>query len=127
MKDFLVVSKCSEKELPVPSEWRQTFSRIVEAFRTGDFKIEKGIPSVQPISNEDAKRIADNIDSYGSRLDRLPEETWDTSVCRWMDGYWDVLVDLFTVQEGLSDLVLFTRVYENGSSYEFQIQSVNVP
>jgi hypothetical protein len=57
----------------------------------------------------------------------LPEETWKTSACQWMRGYWDVLVDLFTVEEGASDLALAVRVYEEGSAYAFDIQSVHVP
>jgi hypothetical protein len=44
-----------------------------------------------------------------------------------MRGYWDVLVDLFTVEEGASDLVLAVGVYEKGSAYIFEVQSVHVP
>ena len=41
-------------------------------------------------------------------------------------GYWEVLVDLFTVEEGCSDLALFVRVYPREGSYVFQILSVHV-
>lgn len=41
--------------------------------------------------------------------------------------YWDVLVDVFTVEEGRSDLVLFARVFERGDGYRFEIASVHVP
>lgn len=71
--------------------------------------------------------MARNVDAYGARLASLPEEAWNTSVCQWMVGYWDVLVDLFTIDEGLSDLVLAVRVYEDGVGYSFKIQSVYVP
>ena len=57
----------------------------------------------------------------------LPEEVWLTSACQWMREYWDVLVDLYTVEEGVSELALALRVFENGSSCEFQVQSVRVP
>jgi len=126
MKELLAVSK-SEGELPVPSEWRQTFIRIVEEFRSGNFRIGQNIPGVRPLSHRDAERIKFNISSYDSELSELSEETWETSVCRWMNGYWDVLVDLSTVQGGLSDLVLFSRVYELDGSYEFVVTSVHVP
>lgn len=38
-----------------------------------------------------------------------------------------VLVDLYTVEEGASDLVLAMRVYEKRSAFEFEILSVYVP
>jgi hypothetical protein len=44
-----------------------------------------------------------------------------------MDGHWEVMIDLFTVEEGASDLVLALRVYEKGLSYSFDIQLVYVP
>jgi hypothetical protein len=60
-------------------------------------------------------------------LTSLPEATWETSACQWTGEYWDVLVDLFTIEEGASDLALAVRVYEDGSGYSFEIQSVHVP
>lgn len=50
-----------------------------------------------------------------------------TSVCQWVGGYWDVLIDLYTVEESVSDLALSVRVYETAAGYEFDIQSVHVP
>jgi hypothetical protein len=126
MKDLIEVIKDENKERPVPSEWRPTFFRIVEAFKAGDFKLENEIPNVQPLSDGEAQRIEGNIRAYGSELICLPEESWDTSVYIWMGEYWEVLVDLF-VSESLSDLVLFTRVYERGLVYEFDVESVHVP
>lgn len=119
--------KSDHIELPVPSEWRKTLSKIVESFARQDYKISTNISGVEPLSNDEAKRISENINSYGGKIVRPPEETWRTSVYRWMGGYWEVLVDLFTDIEGQSDLVLFIRVYENNPGYRFTIQSVHVP
>jgi len=44
-----------------------------------------------------------------------------------MKGYWDVMIDLYSIEEGASDLILLVRVYEKGSSYIYEIQSVHVP
>jgi len=44
-----------------------------------------------------------------------------------MLDYWEVLVDLYTVNENASDLVLFARVYEEDQRYCFEIESVHVP
>jgi len=44
-----------------------------------------------------------------------------------MGGYWDALVDLFTEEEGRSDLVLSLHVREGGGEYLFEVMSVHVP
>ena len=88
------VLKDEDKQRPIPSLWRNTFSEIVEAFKEGDFCLERGVAGVRPISATKAARISSNIKSYGAQLTSLPEEAWNTSMCQWMQGYWDVLVDL---------------------------------
>lgn len=127
MTDDVLVSKDEANQSPVPNMWRSTFCHIVEAFKDGDFRLGKGIVGVCPISSLDAATIEENLRSYGATLTSLPERTWETSVSQWMQGYWDVLIDLFTVEEGASDLVLAARVYEQGRGYAFEIQSVYVP
>jgi hypothetical protein len=44
-----------------------------------------------------------------------------------MGGHWNVLIDLFTIEEGASDLVLEVKVREDGAGYSFEIHSVYVP
>lgn len=127
MSETVLVSKDENNQAPVPTEWRGAFVRVVEAFREGDFRLERGVVGVRPISPEDAERMERNVKSYGAKLAALPDETWKTSACQWMRGYWDVLIDLYTVEEGPSDLALAVRVYEEGQAYVFDIQSVHVP
>ncbi len=127
MTESVAILKDENEERPIPTLWRNTLAEIVEAFKNGDFKLECGVAGVQPISDEEATRIAGNIDAYGNQLTSLPDDSWRTSVHRWMREYWEVLVDLFTVDEGESDLVMFVRVYEDGSAYRFEVQSVHVP
>ena len=57
----------------------------------------------------------------------LPEETWNSSVCMWYGDHWDVLVDLWTQEEGPSDLVLSATVSEKEMVFVFAIQLVHVP
>lgn len=121
------IPKDENNQIPVPVIWRNTFIDVIEAFKEGDFELERGVAGVRPIAARDATRIANNIEDYGAHLISLPVDTWQTSVCQWMRGYWDVLVDLFTLEEGASDLVLAVRVYEEGASYSFEIESVYVP
>ena len=122
-----IVPKDENNQVSVPQCWRPTIRQIVRAFADEDYQIRQGIRAVRPLSEEDAARIADNVQNYGSRLVALPEQSWDTSVCQWMIGYWEVLVDLFTEEEGRSDLVLHLLVFEEEKSYSFEIQGVYVP
>ncbi|HEU4852916.1 MAG TPA: hypothetical protein VFT37_12255 [Telluria sp.] len=127
MSDWMTVSKDEFNQSLIPSAWRETFSKIVEGLKQGDFNLVRQVPGVRPISPEDAARLARNIKCYGASVVSLPLETWETSTCQWMIGYWDALIDLYTVEEGASDLVLAVRVYEDGSNYQFEISSVHVP
>lgn len=127
MSDLVSVLKDEHGQQPVPSVWRNTLTEIVEAFKEGDFALARGIAGVRPISADDAEGIAGNIQDYGAQLASLPEETWRTSVCQWLGKHWDVMVDLFTEEEGASDLILHVRVYEEGSAYTFEVHLVYVP
>jgi hypothetical protein len=126
MTEFVEVTK-SEDEGPVPTVWREPLSQAVESFSYGDFRLKSGIAGVDPVTEEDANSILSNIEAYGAELSSLPEESWDTSVCRWTGVGWELLVDLFTVKEGLSDLVMFARVTENNGAYRIKIDTVHVP
>lgn len=127
MSKTIPVLKDVDGQRPIPSVWRNTFIDVVDAFRRSDFSLAGGVAGVHPLSQETATRIASNIKSYGAQLAALPDESWQTSACQWMGNYWDVLVDLFTIEEGASDLTMAVRVYEEGATYVFEIQSVYVP
>lgn len=127
MENEIKSSKDEEKQQPIPSAWRQTICEIVEAFKRGDFQLSNSVTGVRQLSLKDAERIERNIEKYGAHLTSLPADTWETSVCQWMRGYWNALIDLYTFEEGASDLALSVRVYEAVEGYEFQIESVYVP
>jgi hypothetical protein len=121
------VVKDEDAEHAIASAWRPTFRAIVSAFVVGDFRLGRGIASVEPVSESTAKQIRDYVADYGETLVELPEESWKTSVAQWMGTHWDVLVDLWTLGEGRSDLVLGARVYETETGYRYQIGIVYVP
>lgn len=127
MSDFIPISKDEKDQQPIPTAWRATLLEIVEAFKDGDYILSRGVKGVRPVSQKRAKAMADNVSDYGARLVSLPEKAWQSSVSMWMLDYWEVLVDLFTVEEGASDLVLHVRVFEVGSGYEYEIVNVYVP
>jgi len=113
--------------LPVPSPWRKTIHDIVEAFREKDFILARSVPNVNPVPQREATWLAEYIEDYGDELAELPDETWATSVCERVGDFWDISVDLYTVNEGHSDMVLELRVREDGNGYVFEVRSVYVP
>jgi len=121
------VEKNEDDELPVPTVWRPTLSAIIQAFKDKDYRLTRGVAAVEPVSDEVATMIARSVEYYGSDLAVLPEQAWETSVYRWMWDYWEVIVDLYTVQEGQSDLAMFVQVFEDGDAYRFKVHSVHVP
>ncbi|WP_425460059.1 DUF7668 domain-containing protein [Exilibacterium tricleocarpae] len=89
--------------------------------------LSRGVPGVCPVPPGTEKQIKDYIQDYGEELILLPSETWESSVYIWMRGHWDVLIDLWTVSEGRSDLVLGADVTEGENGYILEISMVYVP
>lgn len=124
MEDYVGIEKNEDKELPVPTVWRDSISKIVDSIPFG--KTMENLPYLAHVSPEDAKYFSKNISDYGKIIDPVSPMTWVTSIYLWMDGYWDVLVDLFSGGERI-DLVLFLRVTESDDGYKFYVESIHVP
>ena len=120
------ILKDEEREHPVPSVWRSKLRDIVEALKDGNFNL-CGLVDVELQDDEAAAVIARHIKDYGFTLTSLLDTSWDTSVCQWQLEYWEVIVDLFTVEEGCSDLVLHVHVFERVGGFDFKVQFVYVP
>lgn len=125
MASFVPIEKDDQEETAVPTAWRSVIHDIVESVRNKRFE-EKSI-GVVDVSFDDAAQIEDTITSYGCTLIELPDAAWDSSVCRWTGTYWQLLVDLYTAEEGQSDLVLFVNVHESSGKYVFTVDSMHVP
>jgi hypothetical protein len=119
--------KATEVEGAVPLDWREVLTAIANAVASGDFSRLSLDARVAPVSQELAQRTRESVESYGATLTALPEETWQTSVCSWQVGHWSVLVDLWTIEEGCSDLVMQVRVTESEDRFLFTLYLVYVP
>jgi len=123
----VLVEKNEEEELPIPHIWRPIFKNIVKAFVNKDYNLSVGVNNVNLVSDKTAEQIQEYIEDYGEELIDLPDETWDTSVYIYYSEYWNVIIDLFTKNEGLSDLVLNAEVREKDNNYVVDINLVYVP
>ncbi|TMP48422.1 MULTISPECIES: hypothetical protein [unclassified Pseudoalteromonas] len=121
-----MVVKDEQKELPIPVEWRQTLYAVAGCLVKNDYQSISKIPLVSKLPETTSIQINSYIKDYGEELISLPEDVWDSSVYIWQRGYWDVLVDLWTRNEGHSDLVLSVRVYQEQESYRCEVQMVCV-
>ena len=112
---------------PVPDSWRSVLADIVSALARGDFALAKPLTNVNPVQDRIAEQMRAYILDYGATLIDLPSATWESSCAQWMGKYWIVLVDLWTLEEGRSDLVLEVKVVEHGNEYRFTVELVYVP
>jgi len=111
----------------IPSAWRPALSGIVAAFVKGDYLLADGIADVQAVFQETAEHIQSYLRKYGATLKSLPDDSWNSSVCIWTGSHWDFLVDLYTDEEGASDLVLSGHVTETNSGFQIAVHMVYVP
>ena len=121
------VEKNEENKLPIPHIWRSSFKEIVKAFVKGDYSLSSEIKNVNSISDETTVQIKEYIEDYGEELIELPNETWESSVYISYGNYWNVLIDLFTKEEGLSDMVISAEIREKNEEYEIEVKQVYVP
>jgi len=111
----------------IPLEWRVTLRQIVDQFVVGDYRLKTWVAGVEPIDASCALQIQKYVEDYGVTLAPLPEETWESSVCIWYGEHWEAVVDLWTKEEGRSDLVLHAHITPANPGFLFRIYSVYVP
>lgn len=116
------------REILVPEAWRATISEIVLSLVRDDPVMAAGQPDVLLVSTGVSSACRAAIRAYGDvSIVPLPAQAWETSVCRWQGDRWHCVVDLWTRQEGRSDLVLDLDVFEEGDRYLFTVNLVHVP
>jgi hypothetical protein len=116
-----------EAEHELPQSWREVFTQIVAQFVRDDFQLADLPRNLCALVDADlAADMKANVQAYGDSLAPLDESVWDRSVYRWMDGYWQVLVDLSTCSEAVSDLALHCRI-EDSNPPRLSVNSIHVP
>jgi len=115
------------RQHPIPSAWRRTFEQVVNALADGDFALTSCGANVSLSIPEASSQMQKYIQEYGATLIALPQDSWLSSVCIWYGNHWDALIDLWTKEEGRSDLVLKARITEAASGINVQVDMVYVP
>ena len=126
MVNDIPVDKNEDLELPIPTIWRAKISEIVSIIRKVPDLNFNNISYVDKMDPKSIRFISAALTDYGGDIGPASMPTWVTSVYRWMNGYWQVLVDLYSGGEP-TDLVLFMRVVEIGGEYRFCVESIHVP
>ena len=116
-----------DKEHPIPEGIRPRFRELVAAVVAGDFQLSNHkLDGVAPIDARLADFIAGQIDAYGAKLAPLSEEVWERSIYAWDGPNWRFLIDLTTIDEPVSDLVLHARLADDREGL-IEVWSVHVP
>lgn len=116
-----------EKEHPIPDDWRDTISQVVTQLCNGNFELANSAENISLRSTDLAHINKQNVLDYVSKLTPLLGSSWDRSCCQWMGEHWDLITDLCTHEEGVSDLVLSARVYPLHSGFKFDFGLIYVP
>ncbi len=112
---------------PIATDWRPMLTAVVERFVKGDFSLSSPVPGVLPVDPDIAKQNKDYVTEYGQPLVNLSIEVWNSSCAQWIGKHWDIIVDLCTATEGVSDLVLTGKVANVNGNPMFTVGLIYVP
>lgn len=112
---------------PIATDWRPVLTAVVERFIKGDFNLSNPVSGVLPVDPDVARQNKDYVTEYGQQLVSLSNEVWNTSCAQWMGKYWEIIVDLCTATEGVSDLVLTGKVANVNGQPVFSVGLIYVP
>ncbi|NQZ33726.1 MAG: hypothetical protein HRU06_20860 [Oceanospirillaceae bacterium] len=112
---------------PISALWRPLLLEVIARLAKGDFELSNIVEGVLAVDPEVATINRENVLDYGEILTQLPAAAWDTSCAQYMGTYWEILVDLYTIGEGASDLVLHGRMSEFSGKPQFEVGLIYVP
>jgi hypothetical protein len=120
------LEKNEEIEQSIPLSWRPAIASIVDDIIHRNLDNKCDLPHRVIVDSADAAPIYQTVDRRSINLSSLSDATWKSSVCRWMSSHWYLLIDM-SIDEELSDLVLFIDLYEHEGSQSFIVKSLHVP
>lgn len=127
MTNKIVPLEDDHAEHPIATDWRPILTEVVERFVEGDFCLSSPVPGVLPVDPDIARLNKEYVSSYGQPLISLSNEVWNSSCAQWMGKNWEIIVDLCTETEGVSDLVLTGKVANVNGQPAFTVGLIYVP
>ena len=119
----------SGEDEPVPVAWRPAIESVVERLAAKDYAglARDGLVSHSAQANDPG--IGTWLEDYPATLTRLPAEAWDHAergrLSNSPEAWW-VVVDLWTAEEGRSDLSMEATVQEVDGKVRVVIDNVHV-
>lgn len=116
-------------ESPVPERWQAVLGEIVHRLVVGDYAGLAADGLVSYTDDPADTSIGRWIEDYPAHLVDLPDEAWAYSEHGpWVNapGSWWVIVDLWTAEEGRSDLSMEATVWDDGISTSAKVDNVHV-
>lgn len=127
MTDKILPLEDEHAEHPIATDWRPILTEVVERFVEGDFSLSSPVLCVLPVDPDIARLNKEYVSSYGQPLISLSNEVWNSSCAQWMGKHWEIIVDLCTETEGVSDLVLTGKVANVNGQPAFTVGLIYVP
>ena len=109
MDNFVI--KDENLELPVPLMWRESLESLANSFVLNKFPLVDAQFKLAKYDTEIITLNFDNISDYPEKLGLLSERSWDTSIFQWVDGYWEVLIDLSNEKGEIDDSTRILRFH----------------
>ncbi|SEI11930.1 hypothetical protein SAMN05660691_03886 [Rheinheimera pacifica] len=127
MSQNIVAVEDEHASHPIATDWRPMLAEVVERFVKGDFNLSNPVSGVLPVETDVARHNKDYVTSYGQPLASLSNEVWNSSCAQWMGTHWDIIIDLCTATDGISDLVLTGKVVNINGKAMFTVGLIYVP
>lgn len=127
MSNHIVSIEDEHASHPIATNWRPILTEVVDRFIKGDFSLSSPISGVLPVGPDVARQNKGYVTEYGQQLVKLSNEVWSTSCAQWMGKHWDIIIDLCTATEGVSDLVLTGKVANVNGKPVFTVGLIYVP
>jgi hypothetical protein len=116
-------------ETPVPERWRPALASVIHRLVERDYDGLSRDGLLEPGYEARPQTVARWIEEYPAALVDLPDEGWATSIWGQVvveQNTWWVVVDLWTAEEGRSDLSLEGYVIDDGEAIRVLVSNVHV-
>ena len=114
--------------IPVPTRFRPSISRVVARLAAGDYEgLRRDGTQAHP--DADLSMWIRDYGRDGATLIPLPDEAWDSAEAFELDdepGTWQVVIDLWTEEEGRSDLSMEALVIDDETDPLVRVNDIHV-